>query len=125
MDSDDVWFRLLTQIEHILRECQRPAVQRHFRALGPQRLRRAQLLLRVERDALLRMCAGWVAFDKVSQSTEARAFFCDDLADDYQMLADSFRDATAIAESRGDAVQAEWLRRRADIHTEQSHFLRG
>jgi hypothetical protein len=125
MDPRDLWAPLLAKVEHMLGEYRRPAAHQLFRAFGPRRLLRAQRLLELEREALLKRCAGAAGADNpVARPTQEEAP-CDDLVEDYQALAESFRVAAQVAEARGDAALAQWLHRRADIHAAQSRFLQG
>lgn len=127
MDSLDPWTRLLMQVEYMLAKCQRPGARQLFRGHGARRRLMAERLLEQERAALLKVCTqkGLAVLDSERYRPTRAETFCDDLAGDYQTLADTYLQAAEIADESGDADQAKWLRVRADIHAAQSRFLQG
>ncbi len=127
MDVRDDWLQLLGQLGHMLQESERPAAQRLFRALGPRRLSAAQRQLRREQQALLEAAARWDwVITPADLELAAKAFaVCDDLAQDYLRVADTYRRVASVAQQQGEPALERWMSLRARMHTEHSSFLDG
>jgi hypothetical protein len=125
MDAHGQWLRLLGLISHMIQETERPAAQKLFHSIGPQRLSTAQRQLRHEQQRLLAAATRLdvaIEPDAIVQATNALTLY-DDLVQDYLSLAEAYQLSASVAHQRGETELMAWMNQRARLHIEHSRFL--